>query len=267
MNTITLSLWKFNKKTTDESIVHYFNNYYYHRGEVFGGGDVVAIVHLNNCSKTPSSKPRKAFFLNHFKTKYIMKVLKFGGTSVGTVDSIKTVLHIIKQSYENNEKPLVVLSAMSAVTNLLTQMAENAAEGQPFDEALATLEARHFEVVKTLIAVKHQNPVFTKLKLMLNDLDEILQGVYALRELSPQSKDLIVAFGERFSNYMMAKIMEQEIPEATYIDASHYMKTDSNFGNAQLDEVLSTQLIQSLAQSHRDKLLFVTGFIGSNEKG
>src|SRR5690606_9213775 len=68
MNTITLSLWKFNKKTTDESIVHYFNNYYYHRGEVFGGGDVVAIVHLNNCSKTPSSKPRKAFFLNHFKT-------------------------------------------------------------------------------------------------------------------------------------------------------------------------------------------------------
>lgn len=196
-----------------------------------------------------------------------MKVLKFGGTSVGTIDSIKTVLHIIKQSYENNEKPLVVLSAMSGVTNLLTQMAENAAEGQPFDEALATLEARHFEVVKTLIAVKHQNPVFTKLKLMLNDLDEILQGVYTLRELSPQSKDLIVAFGERFSNYMMAKIMEQEIPEATYIDASHYMKTDSNFGNAQLDEALSTQLIQSLAQSHRDKLLFVTGFIGSNEKG
>jgi aspartokinase/homoserine dehydrogenase 1 len=159
-----------------------------------------------------------------------MKVLKFGGTSVGSVDSIKAVLDIVKQSYEKQEKPLVVLSAMSGVTNLLTKMAENAAEKIAFDEDLKVLENRHFDVVKSLIAIKHQNPVFTKLKLMLNELDDILQGVYALGELSPQSKDLIVSFGERFSNYMIAKIMEQYIDDAMYVDASHYMKTDSNFG-------------------------------------
>ncbi|MDR2283925.1 MAG: bifunctional aspartate kinase/homoserine dehydrogenase I [Sphingobacterium sp.] len=196
-----------------------------------------------------------------------MKVLKFGGTSVGTKESIQEVLAIVKDSFDKGEKPLVVLSAMSGVTNLLTQMAEHAAEGKPFDENLKVLEEKHFDVVKSLIAVKFQNPVFTKLKLMLNDLDEILQGVFALRELSMQSKDLIVSFGERFSNYLVSKIMEQYIPESEYINASHYVKTDSNFGNAHINEELTTQLIQALSYTHADKLLFVTGFIGSNDKG
>lgn len=196
-----------------------------------------------------------------------MKVLKFGGTSVGTAESIQGVLNIVKQSFDKGENPLVVLSAMSGVTNLLTEMAEHAAEGRPFEENLTALEDRHFNVVKKLIAVKFQNPVFTKLKLMLNDLDEILQGVSALRELSPQSKDLIISFGERFSNYLVSKVMEQYIPESAYINASHYIKTDSNFGNAHVNEELTSQLIQALSYTHANKLLFVTGFIGSNDKG
>ncbi|TDS11048.1 bifunctional aspartate kinase/homoserine dehydrogenase I [Sphingobacterium paludis] len=196
-----------------------------------------------------------------------MKVLKFGGTSVGSVASIEAVLTIVKQAYIAGEKPLVVLSAMSGVTNLLTKMAENAAERIPFEDDLKFLEAKHFDVVKKLIAVKFQNPVFTKLKLMLNDLEEILQGVSALKELSLQSKDLIVSFGERLSNYMVAKIIEQEIPETEFIDASHYIKTNSNFGHAQVNEELTHQLIQSLGFTHAEKLMFVTGFIGSNDKG
>jgi len=196
-----------------------------------------------------------------------MKVLKFGGTSVGSVESIRAVLDIVKKAHDQGEKPLVVLSAMSGVTNLLTQMAENAAERRSFDEDVKLLEERHFQVVKELIAVKFQNPVFTKLKLMINELEEILQGVSALKELSAQSKDLIVSFGERFSNYMVSKIMEQYISEAIYVDASHYVKTDSNFGNAHLNEELTNQLVQSLAITHADKVMFVTGFIGSNDKG
>ncbi|TYR38371.1 bifunctional aspartate kinase/homoserine dehydrogenase I [Sphingobacterium phlebotomi] len=196
-----------------------------------------------------------------------MKVLKFGGTSVGNVESVKAVLGIVKSSYDEGEKPLVVLSAMAGVTNLLMRMAENAAERVPFDEDLKLLEERHFEVVKKLIAVKYQNPVFTRLKLMLNELEDILQGISALRELSLQSKDLIVSFGERLSNYMVSKIMEQYVEQVEFIDASHYIKTDSNFGHAHINEEVTNQLIQSLAHTHADKLLFVTGFIGSNENG
>ncbi|WP_313367606.1 bifunctional aspartate kinase/homoserine dehydrogenase I [Sphingobacterium mizutaii] len=196
-----------------------------------------------------------------------MKILKFGGTSVGSVESIKAVLAIVKESYEAGEKPLVVLSAMSGITNLLTKMAEDAAEGKPFAEDLKLLEEKHFEVVKKLIAVKFQNPVLTRLKLLVNELEDLLQGVTALKELSNQSKDLIISYGERCSNYLVAKIMEQEVSEAEYINASHYIKTDSNFGNAHLNEPLTAQLIQALSQTHADKLLFVTGFIGSNDKG
>ncbi|WP_312697786.1 bifunctional aspartate kinase/homoserine dehydrogenase I [Sphingobacterium mizutaii] len=196
-----------------------------------------------------------------------MKILKFGGTSVGSVESIKAVLAIVKESYEAGEKPLVVLSAMSGITNLLTKMAEDAAEGKPFAEDLKLLEEKHFEVVKKLIAVKFQNPVLTRLKLLVNELEDLLQGVTALKELSNQSKDLIISYGERCSNYLVAKIIEQEVPEAEYINASHYIKTDSNFGNAHLNEPLTAQLIQALSQTHADKLLFVTGFIGSNDKG
>lgn len=196
-----------------------------------------------------------------------MKVLKFGGTSVGTVESLKAVLSIVKKSYDAKEKPLVVLSAMSGVTNLLTQLAEDAAEGKSFSEGLKSLEDKHFTVVKELLAVKYQNPVFTKLKLFFNEIEDLLQGIFALKELSNQSKDLILSYGERCSNYMVSKVMEQYIPESLFVDASHYVKTDSNFGNAHLNEMLTEQLVKSLYITHRDKLLFVTGFIGSNENG
>lgn len=196
-----------------------------------------------------------------------MKVLKFGGTSVGTVESLKAVLSIVKKSYDAKEKPLVVLSAMSGLTNLLTQLAEDAAEGKSFSDGLKSLEDKHFTVVKELLAVKYQNPVFTKLKLFFNEIEDLLQGIFALKELSNQSKDLILSYGERCSNYMVSKVMEQYIPESLFVDASHYVKTDSNFGNAHLNEMLTEQLVKSLYITHRDKLLFVTGFIGSNENG
>ncbi|MDR2269909.1 MAG: bifunctional aspartate kinase/homoserine dehydrogenase I [Sphingobacterium sp.] len=196
-----------------------------------------------------------------------MKVLKFGGTSVGTVESLKAVLSIVKKSYDAKEKPLVVLSAMSGVTNLLTQLAEDAAEGKSFSDGLKSLEDKHFAVVKELLAVKFQNPVFTKLKLFFNEIEDLLQGIFALKELSNQSKDLILSYGERCSNYMVSKVMEQYIPETLFIDASHYVKTDSNFGNAHLNEALTEQLVKSMYITHSDKLLFVTGFIGSNENG
>jgi len=196
-----------------------------------------------------------------------MKVLKFGGTSVGTVESLKAVLSIVKKSYDAKEKPLVVLSAMSGVTNLLTQLAEDAAEGKSFSDGLKSLEDKHFTVVKELLAVKYQNPVFTKLKLFFNEIEDLLQGIFALKELSNQSKDLVLSYGERCSNYMVSKVMEQYIPESLFVDASHYVKTDSNFGNAHLNEMLTEQLVKSLYITHGDKLLFVTGFIGSNENG
>lgn len=195
-----------------------------------------------------------------------MKVLKFGGSSVGNVESIKAVLNIVKSSYNRGEQPVVVFSAMSGVTNLLTAMADNAASKLPFEDDLSDLEERHFEIVRKLIAVKYQNPVFTRLKLLINELDDILQGISAINELSMQSRDLIISFGERLSTFLMSKIMEQYVEKTVYINAAEYIKTDSNFGNAHINEAYTATLIKGLFEGSSDSLYFVTGFIGSNHE-
>jgi aspartokinase/homoserine dehydrogenase 1 len=196
-----------------------------------------------------------------------MKILKFGGSSIGTAESIESLLGILKELYAKGERPVTVLSAMSGVTNLLTTLAENAANGQEFQRSLEELEAKHFAVVKKLIAVRNQNPVLTQLKIYFNELEELLQSVYSLRELSFQSKDLIISYGERCSTYMVSKIAEQFFPESKYVDAREFLKTDSRFGNAQVNLSLTEDLVKSVFSENAGKMLFVTGFIASDEKG
>lgn len=196
-----------------------------------------------------------------------MRILKFGGTSVGSVDSIRSVLEIIQKSHKGGENPVVVLSAMGGVTNLLTQLASDAAEGKNFTDGLKEMEARHFSVVKQLIAVKHQNPVFTRLKIYFNELEDLLQGIFNLRELSLQSKDLILSYGERCSAFLVSKIAEQYFPQALFVDAVQLIQTDSHFGSAHVNQPLSEQLIQAFMASNPGRLLFVTGFIAANERG
>ncbi len=196
-----------------------------------------------------------------------MKILKFGGTSVGSVQSILTLLDILKKEAGSGTNPVVVLSAMSGVTNLLSAMAEQAAAGNSFLDELKELETRHFEVVKALLEVQKQNPVFTKLKLFFNELEDLLQGIFSLRELSPRSKDLILSYGERCSSLMISKIAEQHLNDVVYLDASEVIKTDSNFGHARIQPELTDLLIQNFYRENEGKLIIVTGFISSNNEG
>ncbi|MDB5010528.1 MAG: aspartate kinase, partial [Mucilaginibacter sp.] len=197
----------------------------------------------------------------------VMKILKFGGTSVGSVESIRTLLHILKDEANVPQKPVVVLSAMSGVTNLLIAMAEEAAKGNEFTAQLAELERRHFDVVKSLLSVQHQNPAFTRLKIHFNQLEELLQGVLTLRELTPKTRDLVLSYGERCSTLMISKIAAQHFPEALFVDASELIKTDSSFGQAKVNTELTEILIRSFYAANKDKLLFVTGFIAGNDDG
>ncbi len=194
-----------------------------------------------------------------------MKILKFGGTSVGSAQSIRTVIDILKKEYEAGEKPVVVLSAMSGVTNLLSAMAESAASGGDFSTQLAELESRHFEMVRTLLNVQHQNPAFTGLKINFNHLEELLQGVSTLRELTPKTRDQILSYGERCSTLLISKLAAESFPEPQYVDASELIKTDNEFGNAKVNTVLTEQLIRAFVNENPGKILFVTGFIASND--
>ena len=196
-----------------------------------------------------------------------MKILKFGGTSVGSVQSIQTLLNILKKEVASGERPVVVLSAMSGVTNLLLSMAEGAANGVDFSGSLKELETRHFDVVKSLLTVQNQNPAFTRLKIFFNQLEDLLQGILTLRELTPKTRDQVLSFGERCSTIMICKIAAQYFPESHCVDASELIKTDSAFGNAKVNMDLTELLIRGFQQEHSDKVLFITGFIASNDAG
>ncbi|WP_114939540.1 bifunctional aspartate kinase/homoserine dehydrogenase I [Mucilaginibacter endophyticus] len=196
-----------------------------------------------------------------------MKVLKFGGTSVGSAASIQTLLSILKDEVKNEEKPVVVLSAMGGVTNLLSAMAEDAANGKEFTAGLAELEKRHFDTVKALLDVQNQNPALTRLKIHFNQLEELLQGVLTLRELTPKTRDQVLAFGERCSTLMVSKVAAQHFGDVLFVDAADVIKTDSAFGNAKVNTELTERLVQGLYAENKGKTLIVTGFIASNDAG
>jgi aspartokinase/homoserine dehydrogenase 1 len=199
-----------------------------------------------------------------------MKVLKFGGTSVGSAQSIELLLNILKHENEAanaaNDKPVVVISAMSGVTNQLLAMAEAAAKGNDFAQQLAELEKRHFEVVKSLLEIQNQNPALTRLKINFNQLEELLQGILTLQELTPKTRDLVLSYGERCATLMISKIAAQYFP-AVFVDAAEVIKTDSSFGQAKVNTELTEQLIRGSYHENKDKVLFVTGFIASNDAG
>ncbi len=186
---------------------------------------------------------------------------------MGSVESIQTLLDILKKENSDSETPVIVLSAMGGVTNLLVEMAENAASSKSYSAQLVELEKRHFDVIKELIGVSRQNPVFTKLKLFFNELEDLLQGVSSLKELTPRTKDLILSYGERCSAYMISKIAEQEFPKSIFVDSSELIKTDDNFGKAIIQTDVTDTLIRNFYNSNKDKLFFVTGFIASNDAG
>ena len=196
-----------------------------------------------------------------------MKVLKFGGTSVGSVESISKLLEIIDRENKNTGNPVIVLSAMSGVTNLLSAMADKASHGGPFSEELRELEERHFEVIKELLAVSRQNPVFTQLRILFNEIEDLLQGVLMLRELTPRTRDLILSYGERCSTFMISKIVGQETDNTIFVNAAELIKTDSSFGQARVNIELTEILIRDFYEKNKSKMLFVTGFIASNDEG
>lgn len=194
-----------------------------------------------------------------------MKIVKFGGSSVGSGQSIKNVLSILQNKYASGEKFIIVSSAMSGVTNILTELAQIASEGKDFKKGLIEIEQRHFTVIKEMITVKNQNPAFTQIKIFINEIEDLLQGVYSLRELSLQSKDLILSYGEKCSTFLLSQIAKQYFSESIYVDASLLIKTDSNFGNARVHTPVTEHLLQEFYKEHSHQILFFTGFIASNE--
>ncbi|HYG38409.1 MAG TPA: bifunctional aspartate kinase/homoserine dehydrogenase I [Cytophagales bacterium] len=195
-----------------------------------------------------------------------MKVLKFGGTSVGSVERIKTVLNIITQEVQKGEEMAVVFSAMGGATNQLIEMSLQASQGNDqYKEMLKKLHERHYEVINALVSVKVQSKIFANLKILFNELDDILHGVFLIKEISQRTQDLIMSFGERLSSYIIFECLKGKGVEVEFVDSREVIKTDDNFGNARVNFEITNKNLKAYFNDHK-KLQIVTGFIASTEK-
>ena len=189
-----------------------------------------------------------------------MKVLKFGGTSVGSPERIRGVKKII----ESQSSPcLIVISAFQGITDdlkHLSELASNRDDG--YEILLDKMILKHIDFAKHLISKSKQNRVIEDIKNISDDLRETLSGIYLLRELSKHSLDQTLATGEILSSL----ILSNYIQDCQLIDARNFIKTDSNFGFATVDFGKTDSLIAKNLAGMR-KHIIVPGFIASNERG
>ncbi|TVQ67490.1 MAG: bifunctional aspartate kinase/homoserine dehydrogenase I [Balneolaceae bacterium] len=196
-----------------------------------------------------------------------MNVLKFGGSSVGTPEALKQVVEIIGQKTER-ERLVVVVSAFRGITDQLIQAANLASVGNEYYlQEFVSIEGRHIETILTLFPAKNQSEWMTSVKLLLNELEDVLQGVFLIRELSPRTLDYIVGFGERFSSLILSALLSHYGISSRNCDARDLIKTDREFGNARVLTAQTFHNIREYMGRCREKTVVITGFIASTEEG
>ncbi|MDP4223681.1 MAG: bifunctional aspartate kinase/homoserine dehydrogenase I [Bacteroidota bacterium] len=188
-----------------------------------------------------------------------MKVLKFGGSSVGNAERIRIVRKIIGRE----QLPLVVVvSAFQGVTDSLKNISELAASHNAgYRKELKEMIAMHGKVSSELLSGKALDRARAATDQVFSELAETLNGLFLLRELSKYSRDKVLSAGERLSSSIVSAFLDN----CALLDARELIRTDDNYGNANVDFALTNSLIRKKIKN-RKKLILVPGFIASTWK-
>lgn len=188
-----------------------------------------------------------------------MKVMKFGGTSVGSVNSILSVKRIVESA---QEPVIVVVSALGGITDKLIYTSKIAAAGDDAYEAeFREIVYRHVDMVKEIIpAGEKQLKLQKRIGALLNELKDIFQGIYLIKDLSPKTSDTIVSYGERLSSIIVASLIEG----AVWFDSRKFIKTEFKHGKHSLDKELTDKLIKDTFDVI-PRVSLVPGFISSDK--
>jgi aspartokinase/homoserine dehydrogenase 1 len=196
-----------------------------------------------------------------------MKVLKFGGSSVGKPERIRDIVSILKNYYLSGQPFTVVFSAFGGVTDQLIEMSRLAANG---DNSYLNLHeqfrSRHLEAAEELLVEPTRSIVTAELENNQEVLKNLLHGVFLVREASLRTMDYVLSFGERSSAFIISHVLKQAGMPASYLDARKIIRTDKNFGNAKVDfETTYFNIKEFYAQTN--EIQIVTGFIGAGKGG
>ena len=196
-----------------------------------------------------------------------MQVLKFGGSSVANSANISKCISIIRHA-AHGDKTIVVVSALGGITDALLHCATVAAAGdESYASSLKTIEQRHLDTVRELIPVTGQSSILSMVKKTCNELEDILKGIFLLRELSARTKDSVVSFGEILSSRILsASLLAQEV-QNIWKDSREVMVTDARYGHAQVDFPATQKKMTTYFQTISASLFVVPGFIATDAQG
>jgi bifunctional aspartokinase / homoserine dehydrogenase 1 len=199
-------------------------------------------------------------------------VMKFGGTSVGSVEAMTQVVDIVRQSRNNWARVVVVASALSGVTNLLLESANRAELGdhEAHRPAAEELLQRHMALIETLVTEPARRaPLNEEIGLLVADFAARCQAISVLGEATPRALDSIAGMGERMCVRVLAAALEQAGIPAAAVDASSLIVTDDNFQAAHPNlEATALKTRQGLGEVlDQGKVAVVTGFIGATPAG
>lgn len=193
-----------------------------------------------------------------------MIVMKFGGSSVGNAERIKSVIEIISDYKKQYPALAVIFSAFQGVTDELIKISNNAVNGNIiFRTELKNLEKKHYDITSSLISGKELKKTTDYIKSLFEELENILQGVLLLKELSPKSTDYILSFGERLSAFIITEALLERKINCEFLDSRTVVKTDENFGYAKVDFEYTNYKIASNFKE-KNNIQIITGFIASS---
>ena len=196
-----------------------------------------------------------------------MKVLKFGGSSVGNAETIEKVVEIIRESAAS-ARCAVVLSAMQGTTDALIEAGRSAERGDDgYIGILSNIGNSHTNAISTLFAYTEQPIVLEFVESTIKELENLCEGVRLIRELSPKTLDRILSFGEIVSTQIVAAKLAAAGLENEWKDSRLLIKTDSNYGFASVNFKETNRQIKKYFESSPAKLHIFPGFISSDESG
>ena len=187
-----------------------------------------------------------------------MKVMKFGGTSVGSVESILNVKEII----ERQEEPvIVVVSALGGITDKLIKTSLMAVEGDcAYQQSYEEIKSRHEEMIEGIIpAGEKRERLLATVSGLLDELRSIYQGVYLIHDLSPKTQAAIVSYGERLSSQIVAALIQN----AEWFDSREFIKTEFKAGKNRLVRELSNKLVRKTWEKV-PQVSIIGGFISTD---
>ena len=199
-----------------------------------------------------------------------MQVLKFGGSSVGSAEAIEKVIAIVTESIKK-EPTIVVVSAMSGVTDQLLLLAQSASQGnEAYKTIIQNIEQKHLDAVRALLPIQQQSATLSLVKQMLNELEANCEGLFMLRELSLRMQDKLVSYGEILSSKIIAAAFDAKGIKQQWVDSRLVIKTNSNYQNAVVEKEATTKAIQtyfSAPENNSYDIYMAPGFIASDAEG